>query len=102
MATRGLGLRAIPPTRSEAVELRKEVGPGPEPLDGDICGLTFMNRGDDAVGLPAVYCDTIRAISLLQAELLQRVAPTEVRFEERLSEVSWQDVLCNGGNLNGT
>jgi hypothetical protein len=86
---------------SEAVRLLEDVGLGPEPLDGDICGLSFVNCSDDAEGAPEVYCDTTRAISLLQAELLQRGAPIEVRFKERdFPEVNWQDFLRNGGNPN--
>lgn len=84
---------------SEAVGLLESLGLGPEPADNGLCGLTFVNCGDDAEGLPAVYCDTTRAISLLQAELLQRGAPIEIRFEERgFPDVSLDDVLRNGGN----
>lgn len=84
---------------SEALGLLEGLGLGPEPSDEGLCGLTFLNCGNDASGLPAVYCDTTRAISLLQAELLQRGAPIEIRFEEReLPDVSLDDVLRNGGN----
>lgn len=89
---------------SEAVGLLEDVSLGPEPLDGDKYGLTFVNCGAAAAGLPAVSCDRTRAISLLQAELLQRVAPIEVRFEEQKNSLrgAGEDVLRNGGNLGCT
>lgn len=87
--------------RSEAVGLLEQLGIGPEPSDEDLCGLNFVNCAADDDGNPAVYCDTTRAISLLQAELLQRGAPIEVRFEERgYPEVSLDDLLRTGGNPN--
>lgn len=84
---------------SEAIGLLEGLGLGPEPSDEGFCGLTFVNCGGDAEGLPAVYCDTTHAVSLLQAELIERGAPIEIRFEERdFPEVSWDDFLRNGGN----
>lgn len=90
---------------SEAVGLLEEIGLGPTPTIGNDCGLTFENCGDDDGRFPAVYCDTTKAISLLQAELLQRGAAIEVRFEERIfpevTDDTWRDFLRNGGNVAG-
>ena len=84
---------------SEAVGLLEGLGLGPAPSNGVDCGLIFENCTDNDGGIPAVYCDTTQAISLLQVELVQRGAPIEVRFEARdFPEVSCQDVLRNGGN----
>lgn len=87
---------------SEAVGLLEDFGLGPTPSLGGDCGLSFENCADDDGRLPAVYCDTTKAISLLQVELLQRGAPIEVRFEERsFPDVALSDVLRNGGNIAG-
>lgn len=64
-----------------------------------LCGLTFLSRGGDAEELFAISCDANHAASLLQAELLQRGAPTELRFREgEFPDVSLEDVSRNGIN----
>ena len=87
---------------SEAVGLLEALGLGPEDAGPAGSGLAFENCEEDFGGLPAVYCETPEAVSLLQVALNEKHAGIEVRFEERtFPEVSWEQSLRNAGNLQG-
>ena len=86
---------------SEAFNLLEDVGLGPDQDFGSGCGLEFFDT-DKFYTNPAVFCESTKAISLLQAELFRREAPIEVRFEERkFAALEWADFLSNGGNIQG-
>ncbi len=87
---------------SEAVGLLEALGLGPEDAGPAGSGLAFENCEEDFGGLPAVYCETPEAVSLLQVALNEKHAGIEVRFEERtFPKVSWEQLLRTGGNLAG-
>jgi hypothetical protein len=86
---------------SEAYNLLEDVGLGPDQDFGSVCGLEFFDT-DELDAKPAVLCVSTKAISLLQAELVRRKAPIEVRFEERgFENFDRHSYLRNGGNSRG-
>ncbi|MCK0103647.1 twin-arginine translocation signal domain-containing protein [Pseudohalocynthiibacter sp. F2068] len=83
---------------SEAYNLLEDVGLGPDQDFGSGCGLVFFDT-DEFHTNPGVCCVSTKAISLLQAELSQRNASIEVRFEQRtFDRICWKELLRNGGN----
>lgn len=86
---------------AEAYTLLEDIGLGPDKYHGKGCGLTFFDSGECGLN-PAVFCNDTRAVSLLQAELVRRNIPIEIRMEERQFEnITIEEILKNGGNVLG-